>query len=572
LTKATSKNESIYLIPWNDDPDKALRLASNAYDSANIMLLEKRGFREGKTLDQIRRFRQLSGYAVVLFFKSLEDINVPLLLPWLGIVHRCKYTILMDEVGATKAYNRTSLVWQVPRTLAALICDLATLAFSRFQFMQLRKSIQVVPPELPKRDFDFLYLFPGMGVRNQMGGAMSHVRGVLGGLREEGAKCIVLSAQPLPSGTYPTVTIPLPSRPFFFWEARALHYNNYVSKFVRNRMAGQSVGAIYQRHARFCIAGVLLARAMRVPLFLEYNGSETWIAKHWDPSRFGKWLDLCEQTMLQHASLIGVVSRPLYEELVEKGVQGERIVILPNGVDTSVFRPDCGGPLVRAKLGIQPDDIVIAFVGTFSYWHGISIMQEAVKQVLSDPKTPTTRRIHFLLIGEGPLRAEMSIALAEHIENRRVVFAGAVPHEQVPAYLDCADILLSPHTRMPDGKPFFGSPTKLFEYMAMGKGIIASDLDQIGQVLQHEKSALLVEPDSVDALCAAIWRLIDDGELRQKLGTEARNVACARYTWRRNANRLMNRIQAIHRPPGPISGFASNVGESITIAKQPRDV
>jgi len=63
-------------------------------------------------------------------------------------------------------------------------------------------------------------------------------------------------------------------------------------------------------------------------------------------------------------------------------------------------------------------------------------------------------------------------------KEQQVVFAGHVEHAQVPALLDACDILLSPHVPLEDGSEFFGSPTKLFEYMAMGKGIIASRLGQ----------------------------------------------------------------------------------------------
>ena len=119
----------------------------------------------------------------------------------------------------------------------------------------------------------------------------------------------------------------------------------------------------------------------------------------------------------------------------------------------------------------------------------------------------------------------------------RVVFAGRIPHSEVPAYLDACDILLSPHVPMPDGSAFFGSPTKLFEYMAMEKAIAASRLGQIGDVIEDGVSGLLLEPGSVDELVAAIEKLAGDAELRERLGRAARATVLERYTWRASAKR-----------------------------------
>ena len=104
-------------------------------------------------------------------------------------------------------------------------------------------------------------------------------------------------------------------------------------------------------------------------------------------------------------------------------------------------------------------------------------------------------------------------------------------------------MLVSPHVPNPDGTPFFGSPTKLFEYMAMGKGIVASNLDQIGEVLEDGKTALLTPPGDVDALASAMARLAADAALRECLGGEARRVALERHTWRAHTQRTLDRLR-----------------------------
>jgi glycosyltransferase involved in cell wall biosynthesis len=126
-----------------------------------------------------------------------------------------------------------------------------------------------------------------------------------------------------------------------------------------------------------------------------------------------------------------------------------------------------------------------------------------------------------------------------------VIFTGAVGHHRVPALLDACDILVAPHVPLADGSDFFGSPTKIFEYMAMGKAIVASRLGQIGEVLADQETALLVEPGKVTELTESIVKLVDSRELRERLGTKAREVAEREHTWVHNAQRVLQAYDRI---------------------------
>jgi len=104
-------------------------------------------------------------------------------------------------------------------------------------------------------------------------------------------------------------------------------------------------------------------------------------------------------------------------------------------------------------------------------------------------------------------------------------------------------LLASPHVPNADGSRFFGSPTKLFEYMAMGKGIVASDLDQIGDVLTHGQSAWMVKPGDINSLTNGLKMLIEDAELRDRLGREARREVVANFTWRDHTRRIIEALK-----------------------------
>jgi len=305
-------------------------------------------------------------------------------------------------------------------------------------------------------------------------------------------------------------------------------------------------------------AGALLSRLTGIPLVLEYNGSEDWIAKYWDPTRFSPWLRLCERASIKAASLIAVVSNPLKQRLIEDGVPAERILVNPNAVDPEQFHPHCGGAELRQNLGLRSGEIVVCFVGTFSYWHGVAVLEQAIRLLL-DRAQPADHPLRFLLVGDGPLAPQMRNPLEPYSRSGSVIFTGAIPHGSVRAHLDAADILVSPHVPMPGGSPFFGSPTKLFEYMAMGKAIAASALDQIADVLEHGRTALLVRPGDPSELAEAIQRLAADAQLRIELGRNAREIALARHTWRQNARRVL-----AYYAVGPLASRNSGLRRVVT--------
>jgi glycosyltransferase involved in cell wall biosynthesis len=192
---------------------------------------------------------------------------------------------------------------------------------------------------------------------------------------------------------------------------------------------------------------------------------------------------------------------------------------------------------VRRRLGLQ-SSTVVGFSGTFGVWHGIPTLAAALPLVLA-----ARPEVRFLLIGDGPLRRLVERAIREHGLERRVVLTGQVPLSQMPDYLAACDVLVSPHGRQADGGEFFGSPTKLYEYMAAGRPIVASRIGQIGEALADGETALLVPPDDPEALVTAILRLVDTPCLRSRLAAAARCRVERAHTWRGNAERLLSALE-----------------------------
>jgi glycosyltransferase involved in cell wall biosynthesis len=147
------------------------------------------------------------------------------------------------------------------------------------------------------------------------------------------------------------------------------------------------------------------------------------------------------------------------------------------------------------------------------------------------------------MIGDGHTMSQVQQALEAHGVTQECILTGIVPQEKGPAHLAACDLLASPHVPNSDGTPFFGSPTKLFEYMAMGKGIIASDLDQIGEVLEHDHTAWMVKPGDAESLMLGLKTMIDNPEISKRLGHAARREVVAKYTWKEHTRKIIEKLK-----------------------------
>lgn len=410
----------------------------------------------------------------------------------------------------------------------------------------LATVVQPGPRRRLPDDGHALYLWTDIVPGLIAGGAVSHAAGVLNNLGRTLRTPILVTSQRLPLVNADIECHEVaPSRRH--WDQPELvpvAYNTAVLDALPNVLGRRRPSLFYQRYARWNIAGLAAARRAGVPFVLEYNGSELWMASNWgNPIRRLDVARRVEDAVVTNADLVVVVSAALQAELVGRGVPLERILVNPNGVDPERFSPDVDGRPVRARHGLKGRRVV-GFIGTFGPWHGAETLARAALALL-DRRPDLRSDVSFLFIGDGPRRAATEALVAAGRDHESFVFTGLVPQDQGPSHLAACDVLVAPHVPNPDGTPFFGSPTKLFEYMATGRGIVASDLEQIGQVLEHDGTAWLVPPGDCPALAGAIELLLDRPDLRDRLGRTARHVAVARHTWAAHTDRIVEAVRAI---------------------------
>jgi glycosyltransferase involved in cell wall biosynthesis len=541
-----AKSDVIYLYLWSGDAKQARDLLVSRYPGIEKSGIEIREFphrklRESSFREGTRLLRDLRGRVVIFYFESLPDFKYKQIIACIHFLHRCPETVLCDSGGRWETLRTFAILRSAPRVMFSILLDLTTMIVWR-GYLQLRlMRAKAVSGSTGSGEIG--YLIPSLAAMGSNGGAISHIRGFLYGLKSGGRTCRVFSGTPLAQNAFENEIVAPPSRPYFFWEARALSFNFVFARGVQEYLASSAPEFLYQRHCRFSIAGALLSKRLKIPLILEYNGPEGWIAEHWDPTPFRSLVSLCEELSLRCATRIIVVSEALRAELVERGIPADRIRVNPNAVDPDYFYPGRGREAGRKELDVEADEVLIGFAGSFSLWHGIQILEQAIVRLLSNQPP---RRLRFVLMGNGLLHGEMRSALAAYEKTGEVIFTGSIPSDKVADYLDASDILVSPHIPMPDGSRFFGSPTKLFEYMAMGKAIVASRLEQLAEVLEHDRTAWLVTPGDVNELAEAILRLGLDPAKREALGIAARHAAVESHSWSRNVSWALSEL-----PPLP---------------------
>ncbi len=389
-----------------------------------------------------------------------------------------------------------------------------------------------------------VYLRTELAFGLRSGGSISHIAGLLNNLDGFAGKPIFLSTDIIPTVKKDLETyIILPEKEFWdFKELPSIHFNEIFEQAAKKYLKDKKVSFIYQRYSLNNYCGLKLARLHNVAFVLEYNGSEIWMHRHWGkPLKYEKLSERIELLNLRGADMIVVVSQPMKDGLVSRGIDAEKILINPNGVNPDLYSPNVDGSRVRRQYYLDGKNVV-GFIGTFGKWHGAEILVEAFGQLLR--KFPEyQKRIILFMIGDGVTMPLVKRIVDKFSMKENCLLTGLVPQEEGPKYLAACDILVASHKPNPDGTPFFGSPTKLFEYMAMGKGIVASNLDQIGEVLKHDQTAWLVKPGDVESLMVGLKILIDDRGRRERLGQAARKEVVYKYTWREHTRRIIEKLK-----------------------------
>ncbi len=308
--------------------------------------------------------------------------------------------------------------------------------------------------------------------------------------------------------------------------------NPAVRRTVTSVAKDVNASFVYQRHERFLTAGVDVARSLKLPLVLEWNSSQAWTQEHWSRSPgwirapFRSTLLMAERYVAARASVIAAASTAARAMALEAGAPAANVITVPNAADI-----DALDRAVAAGQVPHLDGPLIGWVGSFGRWHGADVLLRAL--------TGLPEQVRVLMIGDGVERTACEDLSAKLGVAGRVVWAGQLPHQDAVHALSRCDILAMPNVPLEDGQPFFGSPTKLFEFMTLGRPIVASRLGQIAEVLEDGRTARLVAPGDAGQLAQAIGEVLDSADAGEALATAARAEVERSHTWRQRTDSVL---------------------------------
>ncbi|MBI5321093.1 glycosyltransferase [Bradyrhizobium sp.] len=454
--------------------------------------------------------------------------------------------------------------WLVVRQLARVVYD--TLA-SRLSLLRARRrAAAILASEMPRNvppaaGSRILFLDANISLGLPVGGSIGHTAGVIDGFIDCGFEVDYASVKDIPTARpgaqglklRPESLLAIPPELNFY------RYAQCIDRELLSMHMAKPWSFIYQRFSLHNFSGADLGRKLNIPVVLEFNGSEAWTAANW-----GTRLVLhdaaivAETAALSSADLLVTVSDELAHDLRRRGIPDRRIVVYPNCVDSNAFdsRRFATEELanLRKSYGIEEDALVVGFIGTFGQWHGVEFLAECIGDLVRDDRDWLEHgKIHFLLVGDGLKMPVVRELLGSSQISRFATLTGLVPQSEAARYLASADILVSPHVPNKDGSRFFGSPTKLFEYMAMEKPIIAAALGQIEGVVSGrgaselgelppgagEPCGFLFEPGNARDFKKVLKQVVENKPAAIRAARAARREVLSRYTWKQHVNAIL---------------------------------
>jgi glycosyltransferase involved in cell wall biosynthesis len=366
------------------------------------------------------------------------------------------------------------------------------------------------------------------------GGTVSLHVGKIRGFQKLGHEVFYVSSGPmkLPEGVK-LYQIPYSKLYRNFPEVLHPNYNRKSIKEITKIIEKEKPDFLHKHHHDFHYGGAWLKKHLGLPFILHVDGIEYWVKKNWGKLYFSHLLRWAEDTELEASNAIIVISDSLKKQLIQYGVDGDKIHVVPNGVHPDQFYPEIGDNGLRKSLGLE-DKFVITYTGTFGRWHGVEVLAEAVQHIVK-----LIPNAVVLFVGDGDLRPRIEEITKRDGVSDRIMITGFVPFTTIPNYLAFADVTVSPCINNDDNE-FFNSPVKLFEYMAMGKPIVASSVGQQGVVIEHGVNGLLHQEKNPEELAQRIYEVYKDKNFATKLGLEARRRAIEKHDWKFNSQAILD--------------------------------
>ncbi len=241
--------------------------------------------------------------------------------------------------------------------------------------------------------------------------------------------------------------------------------------------------------------------------------------KHWKY----KFIDYMDRKAMLGADAVVTISRQLRDELITKGVNKDNIHVVPNGVDTQIFKPQTKNKELLNQYGLD-QKTVFGFIGSISRIEGLPLFLRHLPEIINKHKS-----VRVMLVGDGNEVSNLRRITSEYGLDDYVIFTGRINHDQILDYYSMIDIFVYP--RIDARVNHKVTPLKPLEAMAMEKVVIASDVGGLKELIDHEKTGLLFKVDDGRSLVEKCLFALENDSFRSSIGKQARQYTVQERDW-----------------------------------------
>lgn len=385
----------------------------------------------------------------------------------------------------------------------------------------------------------------------------THMRGMIKAFEQAGHEVVPFIAggygeqSPAGDGSAPSPNWLKRLVPHTLWETakdlRLLHFDRRLEPQLLGEIERVRPDLIYERANFMQVSGVRAARRAGVPHVLEVN--TPYLVEESVRRRYAMLLKgaarAAERTQLLQTDVAAVVSTGLVSYFRERHPVGpERFLCIPNGVDLETVRADADRvEVLRRELNLE-GLFIAGFVGSITPYQQVGLLIEAVAHLKSEGLP-----VHVMLVGNSAEVVGLRRLAARLGVQGNVLFVGRVPHREVFNYVALMDVAVLPDSL------WYQSPTKVFEYGAMGQAVIAPDNETVRALIEDGREGLLVRPEA-GALAAALRTLLEHPERRATMAAAFRRKVHEQFTWARNVDRIVERLCYLNVSPKRSRAYA----------------
>ena len=370
-----------------------------------------------------------------------------------------------------------------------------------------------------------------------------HIRGVTKGLRDLGHNVSILSlpgAEPEAKSLKPNSENQPQSKksilaslanltkytPEFVFELIEVAFNALSVFRLKKAVRKAKADLIYERYSLFLFASVWWAKKQNIPIILEVNDSS--LVHRVRKLHFVRLAKKFEGWIFKNATGLVFISSEFQQIAQQEFGEIAPSVVSPNAADLDAFiLDDTKATQLREKLNIN-DKVVIGYVGAFVHWHGIDWFVDMIVDKLKE-----NPEIVLLLIGDGVSYPAIKARVIEAGVESQVILTGMINHDAVSTYLSAMDFGILPDSNN------YGSPMKLFEFMAMEKGMVAPDFTPIAEVVKDNETSWLFPANDRQACIDKTLALVGDKATQRRVGKNARAYIEKERQWKHNAAQII---------------------------------